>query len=339
MNATIWRGGMVFATLVGLAIAVHAIAPLSTTTITHLLDGLGWPGFLTYVFCSLLVFVVLGAAWLVVMGAPWSELPAFVWARMLREAASDLLPFSQIGGIVEGADSLIARGLPGASVYASMTADLTTEMVSQVLFTLLGIGLFAFTWLGVTDTPWLSAIAVGLVVIALIAVAARTAPTWIPVIAPKLLERLAPNALATVNDMAVQLGQMYGRHARMFAATVLNFIAWLMSVTGSWIVLYWIGSDLSWTRVLSLEAFIFALRSVAFMVPGSIGVQEVGYALTAPLFGLPVEAALVLAIAKRCRDLAMGLPTLLVWQMTETRTLALALRRMKASRTAPDIRR
>jgi len=339
MKSTMWRAGMIIVTLIGLALAAHAIEPLSLATIGRLIDNLGWPGFLAYVFYSLLLFVVLGAAWLLVMSERWSYLPAFVWARMLREAASDLLPFSQIGGVVVGADSLIARGLPGASVYAAMTADLTTELVSQALFTILGIGAFAFARLDMSDTPLLSAIFVSVIVIALVAVAARSAPRWIPAIAPKLLERLAPDALTTINDMAVQLGRMYGRRARMLGSTALNLMAWLMSATGSWLVLHAIGSDHAWSRVLSLEAFIFALRSVAFMVPGGLGVQEAAYALTAPLFGLSVESVLVLALAKRCKDLAIGLPTLIVWQMTGTRTLVVAMRRMRASRAVSDVRR
>ena len=36
--------------------------------------------------------------------------------------------------------------------------------------------------------------------------------------------------------------------------------------------------------------------------------QEVAYALTAPLFGLPPESALALSLAKRARELLLGLP-------------------------------
>lgn len=50
--------------------------------------------------------------------------------------------------------------------------------------------------------------------------------------------------------------------------------------------------------------------------------QEAGYALAAPLFGLPPETALALSLAKRARELAMGLVTLLGWQLGEVRGLA-----------------
>ena len=201
--------------LVGLAIAIHAIEPLNPSIVGPLIENLGWSGMLAYVLYSLSVFVLLGTAWLLVMGERWRYLPAFVWARLLREAAADLLPFSQIGGIVVGADSLIARGLSGASVYAAMTADLTTEMVSQALFTMLGIGVLALGWTGMTSTPLLSLIAISLAVIAAITFVARSAPTWIPTIAPIVLARSAPRALQIVNDMSFRLGEMYARRARM----------------------------------------------------------------------------------------------------------------------------
>ena len=38
-----------------------------------------------------------------------------------------------------------------------------------------------------------------------------------------------------------------------------------------------------------------------------------------PLFGLPVEAALALSLLKRARDIAVGVPMLLSWQLAESR--------------------
>jgi len=85
-------------------------------------------------------------------------------------------------------------------------------------------------------------------------------------------------------------------------------------------------------EILSLESAIFALRSVAFAIPGGIGVQEAGYALLAPAIGLPAEAALALALAKRARDLAVAVPTLLIWQLSEARKLVISMRQRKLAR-------
>ena len=55
------------------------------------------------------------------------------------------------------------------------------------------------------------------------------------------------------------------------------------------------------------------------MVPSGLGVQEGAYALLGPLFGLPADAALALSLLKRARDLAIGIPLLLGWQVIESR--------------------
>jgi len=71
--------------------------------------------------------------------------------------------------------------------------------------------------------------------------------------------------------------------------------------------------------MVMVESLIFTLRSVAFVVPGALGVQEVGYLALAPVAGISPEALLALSLAKRARDVAIGLPTLIAWQLLEAR--------------------
>jgi uncharacterized membrane protein YbhN (UPF0104 family) len=68
---------------------------------------------------------------------------------------------------------------------------------------------------------------------------------------------------------------------------------------------------------MAIESLLFAIRNAAFMVPSGLGVQEGAYALLGPLFGLPPEAALALSLLKRARDVAIGVPVLLSWQILE----------------------
>ena len=53
------------------------------------------------------------------------------------------------------------------------------------------------------------------------------------------------------------------------------------------------------------------------MVPMAAGVQEGGYLLVGAAFGLPPDQALALSLLKRGRDLALGVPALLGWQVME----------------------
>ena len=70
---------------------------------------------------------------------------------------------------------------------------------------------------------------------------------------------------------------------------------------------------------LALEALLCTLRSIAAFVPAALGVQEAGYAMLAPLFGLPAELGLAVSLLKRAREIVIGVPALIYWQVIESR--------------------
>jgi hypothetical protein len=77
------------------------------------------------------------------------------------------------------------------------------------------------------------------------------------------------------------------------------------------------GSPLAATQVLVIESLIFALRSVSFFVPWSAGIQESGYVVIGAIFGLTSDVALAISLLKRGRDLILGVPVVLAWQVGE----------------------
>lgn len=294
---------------------------------------IGAGGFLAYWLWSLMTFVLLGAAWLAVArGESARRLPLFSWARLVREATSDLLPFSQLGGLIFSGRVLQSARIPGTRVYASMIADQTTEIASQLLFTLFGLAMLAPLLTGKSATPGLiPAIAIALAVLVGLIVLVTTSRRWIGPIARSAAGRLLPASAATaVADVAAEVTAIYARRDLVAWSFTLNLAAWLFAGIGAWLVLQIMGIDFPIGRTLALEAVIFALRSAAFAIPAGIGVQEVGYALVAPLIGLPAEAALALALAKRARDLSIAVPVLLIWQVDEARALITAQRRRAA---------
>ena len=66
-----------------------------------------------------------------------------------------------------------------------------------------------------------------------------------------------------------------------------------------------------------LESVGQAIRGAAFAIPGALGVQEGGYLLLASAVGLPSETGLALALAKRARELLLGVPGLLYLHVFE----------------------
>ncbi|WP_150293749.1 lysylphosphatidylglycerol synthase domain-containing protein [Sphingobium estronivorans] len=311
------------ATVAGLAVAAWTIGATGLTDVLATAARMGLTGFLAYCLWSLGVFFLLGAAWLAAApGETGRSLPLFAWARMVREAVSDLLPFSQLGGIIVSARTLTVAALPSSRVHGSLVVDMTTEMASQLVYTLFGLALMGSRLIGDGAAVHLRpAILGGTLVMAAIMLLFFTMQRAALEFATRMAGRFLPGSTAMV-AMRSELARIYARKDRVALAFGANLAAWLASGTGAWLALGWMGVTAPLWDILALESLIFTLRSVAFVIPGALGVQEAAYALAGPIFGLPPETALALSLAKRARDLAIGLPTLLFWQANEMRNLA-----------------
>ncbi len=97
------------------------------------------------------------------------------------------------------------------------------------------------------------------------------------------------------------------QRGRSPASFALSLVGWVVGTGEVWLIAA--ASRItrsSWRDALLLESLGQAIRGAAFAIPGSLGVQEGGYLLLAPLVGLPPEAALALSLAKRARELLLG---------------------------------
>src|ERR1700723_4613347 len=64
-----------------------------------------------------------------------------VWGRMVRDAAANCLPFSQVGGFVFGARAVTLHGVEWHTATASTVVDVTAEFLAQLAFTCIGLGI------------------------------------------------------------------------------------------------------------------------------------------------------------------------------------------------------
>ena len=71
----------------------------------------------------------------------------------------------------------------------------------------------------------------------------------------------------------------------------------------------------------------YAVRATGFLVPGALGIQEGGFMMLAALVGIPAQLGLALSLARRVREMMLGVPALLAWQFFEGRRLWKAARR------------
>jgi putative membrane protein len=118
-------------------------------------------------------------------------------------------------------------------------------------------------------------------------------------------------------DVAIR--RIYADRRKVAATFALSLLGWLVGTVEVWLALRFLGHPVGWIHALLLESVGQAIRGAAFAIPGSLGAQEGGYLLLAPLVGLPADAALALSLAKRARELGLGVPGLLYWHWRERR--------------------
>ncbi len=318
-----WKIGTSLALVVGILLTLGIVLYVGAGSLATAVAAIGWGGFLLYALYSILVFIPLGVAWWAVApGMPLGRAKDFIWGRLMRESASDVLPFSTVGGLLVGVRCVGQRGVGEALVVGSLIVDLTTEMAAQLLYTLFGAAMLAATLSHLSGaksvllTTGVSVLAGGAVLTSFVALQSKSID-FLGMMAARWLK----DTRARTDAIRAVLADVYAQPGRLFAGFALHALSWVGSGVGSWIALDLLGAHMPLWQVLTLESLMSAVKSVAFMTPGGLGFQEGAYVLVAPLFGLTPETALALSLLKRAKDIAIGAPSLLAWQALEGRKL------------------
>jgi len=244
-------------------------------------------------------------------------------ARWTGESVNSLLPAGQIGGPVAMVRQLGQRGMSMRNAAAAITVSTTLQAVAQIVFAVFGIVLFsAYASNGAPRDLGVAALIATAVLgglIALFYVAQRRGLFGrLLRLASKVFGKRDWSALATRADAIDEaVKSLYARRGRVAASFALSLAGWLVGTVEVWLALRFLGHPVGWIDALLLESIGQAIRGAAFAIPGSLGVQEGGYLLLAPLVGLPPEAALALSLAKRAREILLGLPGLLYLHFSE----------------------
>ena len=303
------------ATLGGLAVALWMLGRIGLHETFGVLAHVGLGGFALFLASYLTVLIALGAAWSTARRHPRAHLPVFVWARAVREAANDLLPFSQIGGLVLGLRALTNVGIDPVSAYAATIIDLTTEIASQLLLVLIGVSVAVnFVVEAQAYADLRTAIWAGMAMLCLLCASVLFLRTPMLRFATRMADKLVPAASAQIGEVHAELARFEENRFAILPSFLWNLIAWLLSVFCVWLALRLLGAPIDPLRALALEALISVVRSSAFLIPGAVGAQEAGYVVLAGVFGMDPQAALALSLLKRARDFTIGVPTLLLWQ-------------------------
>jgi putative membrane protein len=312
---------------IGTALFIALLAWQGLGSVTGALAAAGWGLALVAAFHAVPLVLDAGAiAVLFRKGERVAPRDALL-ARWAGESVNSLLPAGQIGGPVVMVRQLAQRGMATRDAAAAITVSTTLQAIAQIVFALFGIALFSVHAangaangaprdLGVAAMIATCALGglIGLFYFAqrrgLFGRALR--------LASKVFGKRDWSSLTTRADaIDAAVKALYADRGRAAASFALSFVGWLVGTAEVWLALHFLGHPVSWVDALLLESIGQAIRGAAFAIPGSLGVQEGGYLLLAPLVGLPPDAALALSLAKRAREILLGLPGLLYLHISE----------------------
>jgi len=309
--------GAIAALLAGLAIAVFVLLHIGIAPVLNAIARVGWGGFALVVLCGFVVIALLGTAWYALLSdrVRW---PIFVAARQLRDSASELLPFTQLGGMVIGARAVVIGGLAAPRAFASVMVDVTMEFMAQIAFVLLGLMLgIAQLRASATLAPYAYGLILGTALLVPGVIAFVVLQRRGSFLAETLAGRFLPAAVSHTEAFAGALNGLYDRPSRLAISSTMHLLSWIASGVWLWVVMRLIGAEVDVFSAIAIESLLGALRGVTFFIPSSVGVQEAGYAALASVFGMGPEIGLAVSLLKRARDIVVGVPVLLIWQVLE----------------------
>ena len=285
--------------------------------------------------------------------------PRFIhlWiARWIGESINTLLPVAQVGGDLARARLMSVRiarltappdragfqQSPGGLAAAATMLDFILGLLTQAVFTISVVGLLIAVQRESASTGQeLAGLVAGilLVTVGLVLLWRVIASGGFTILAVRL-RRFAPeSALARVaersQDFSDALSTLHRRRASLARSAVLKTVAWCVRAGEIWIAGQALGLPIGPLEAVVIEGIASAARSAGFAIPGAVGIQEGGIVYAATLVGIPIEAALAIAVLKRAREVMGCLPALIVWVYAERRSLA-ALGRARSDRSPTE---
>jgi putative membrane protein len=312
------------AALGGLGLTTLLIAYQGFSVVYEALAVAGW-GLVWVALFHLIPMALDTLAWRVLLPSELNpSLNVLVWIRWIREAVDGLLPVAQVGGELVGTRLLMMNAMPGSIAGASVVVDLTLAVLTQLIFTLMGLGLLLAN---IPNSGVVLGVLVG------VGIGTLSFAGFVLVQKRGLFALLVGwlsglsggrrwlSLVGGAERLDKEIKAMYRRQRTLLLSAGWQMLAWILGAGEVWLALYFLGHPVTWVEALLLESLGQAIRSAAFAIPGSLGVQEGGYMLLGGLLGLNPETGLALSLAKRVRELLLGIPALLHWQFEEGRRL------------------
>ena len=318
MKITLYVGA-----LAGVALLVTLAVRVDLAAMVHALTLAGWP-LLWLLPYRTLYFLPYALGWAILLrgikGDSRVGLGYLFWVTTVREGIDRLLPVASVGGGVIGVRLLRWRGLPVAQASASIIVEILLTLFAIYLFFVVGVWLLLQGGMSFHEHSRL--------LLALV----LTLP--VPLVTAWLLrygsifERMHGFLLGLVGTSPLSEGvaaldreirAMLGRYRALLVTGFLQFVGLLSGSFEIWFALRLFGHAVDWRAAVVLESLTQAIRHVAFVIPAGLGVQEAGLIIFGKTLGIDAELALAVSMAKRVREVLLGVVSLLSWQWMEGR--------------------
>lgn len=303
--------------VIGLTLLVAVIVHQGAGDVAGLLADAG-PGVLVLVPLFIVPLVLAACAWSRLLirtdGARFGHLLRATWVAL---AVNWLLPVAQVGGEVVRAAMITRAGVPGGASAASVLIDKTLQFLGQVVLAALALGLLVVRG-GASPGLLVGSLIVVCVLGAMLAAFWIVQLRGVRAMPARVLRRLAPArggddpAWARAFDDALR--SIRTRRGRLILAGTLH-VAFRLSLTIEvWLVMTMIGHPIGVVDAIILEGLAQGARAAAFLIPAGIGAQEGAFAIVASALSLNPEIGVTISLAKRVREMLVGVPAVVMLQ-------------------------
>jgi len=248
----------------------------------------------------------------------------------IGDSVSAMLPVAQVGGeiirvqMLSKTDGPTGKPIPLPVATSSVLVGMTVSLGTQILFLLSGLALLVLlTGEHGLTVPIL--VAASLSALAGIGFyAAQRAGMFR--LAMKIISHVAKGEewaglVSKGEELDADVRACYARRGAVLECAWWNMCCWAAGALEIWAALWALGIAGGYGVAYTMESIAQGIRSAAFLVPGALGFQEGGYLGIGRLLGISSTGALALSLIRRVRELAFGIPGVVVWRWLAGRRL------------------
>ena len=289
----------------GVAAIAFLVAQIGPTEIWHAFRGLSWRLLLVLIFPTCLAVITDTLGWRFTFLRPPRGFGRLMAVRLAGEAVNLVTPTAAVGGDLLKA-YLLRPEVALREGLASVIADKTTSVVSQVL--LLLVGLVVGLLLLPPSSTLLPIMAVCLVleavcVTAFVMVQLRGLVGGGGRLLAKLRMPPSHEHQAVLDGTDSALRSLYFEHDRGLMVSVLwHFLGFAIGTLEIYLVVRFLGVPISLPEAFAIGAYGTAIKFFSFMVPASLGALEGGNVAIFAAFDIGGAIALTYTLVRRLRE-------------------------------------